>query len=124
MPPGNRDSTVYVGNLDERVTDKISGQDKSSQKVSTHILPMNSLPNLSSHPPQLNYTGNSQRSSRNYAQPELSPLGMVQPNGYRSSIIGNTPDYSRRVFGAALDSVSHSSHRPYEWKNPNVYPSN
>ncbi|PIA55246.1 hypothetical protein AQUCO_00800164v1 [Aquilegia coerulea] len=106
----------------------ISGQDKSSQKVvSTQIISnTNSFPRVRSHPPHLNYTETSQRSSRNSVyQQEPSPLGMGQPNGYGSNLGGNTYDYSRRVLGATWDSNSHSnsSHRSHELRNPITYPS-
>lgn len=44
-------------------------------------------------------------------------------NGYRSHYDGNNYDYDRRVFGAALDSITHSRLGRYDARNPSNYPS-
>ncbi|MCD7454519.1 hypothetical protein HAX54_025140 [Datura stramonium] len=44
-------------------------------------------------------------------------------NGYRSHYDGNDYDYDRRVFGAALDSITSSRLGRYNARNPTSYPS-
>ncbi|KAF3636528.1 RNA-binding protein 7 isoform X1 [Capsicum chacoense] len=44
-------------------------------------------------------------------------------NGYRSHYDGNNYDYDRRVFGAALDSITRSRLGRYDARNPSSYPS-
>ncbi|KAL5714691.1 hypothetical protein ACHQM5_016617 [Ranunculus cassubicifolius] len=95
----------------------ISGQDKSTQKVSTQNTPiMNSVPTVRPHALQTSHIDIPQRTCRNsayqsnYAQ-EPSPLG------YRSNLSGNAYDYDRRVYGATPS----SSHRPHESRNPITY---
>ncbi|XP_077231635.1 RNA-binding (RRM/RBD/RNP motifs) family protein [Tasmannia lanceolata] len=189
--PGNPGCTVYVGNLDEKVNDRIlyeilvqagrivdlyiprdketnrpkgfafaeyeteeianyavklfsglvslynrtlkfaiSGQDKPSQNLSTPTTPLsNSPPKPRSQPVPLNNTVNfqqpltpcrfsayTQSDSPNYPQ-AYTPPGVVN-NGYRSDFNANNFDYSRRVFGATLGSISrfeaHSSRATYD----------
>ena len=46
-----------------------------------------------------------------------------KPNRYSSQRNGNNYDYSRRVFGATLDSVSSYRLRYYDSSSPITYPS-
>ncbi|KAL0314041.1 UNVERIFIED_CONTAM: Splicing factor 3B subunit [Sesamum angustifolium] len=106
----------------------ISGQDKSSlrpDKSSSLSLPIPSTPtgssSLKSRPYNAPYNSTefsspSPRFSEhklNYAQ-VTSDKSMQQPNGYRSYHDNTDYNYSRRVFGAALDSVSRGRSARYE----------
>ncbi|KAL0326444.1 UNVERIFIED_CONTAM: RNA-binding protein 7 [Sesamum radiatum] len=74
----------------------LSGQDKSSlrpDKSSSLSLPIPSTPTVT------------------------SDKSMQQPNGYRSYHDNTDYNYSRRVFGAALDSVSRGRSARYETRN-------
>ena len=46
-----------------------------------------------------------------------------QPNRYSSQLDGHSYDYSRRVFGATLDSISRTRSRYHDSSNPITYPS-
>ncbi|KAI3464256.1 hypothetical protein Pfo_020919 [Paulownia fortunei] len=113
----------------------ISGQDKSSAS-----LPIATTPTVSSslkprpyHVPYNNteFPSQSPRLSAscrfsehkiNHAQvPVSSDISMHQPNGYRSYHDSTDYNYSRRVFGAVLDSVSRSSSGRYEMRNSMNY---
>ncbi|XP_010247898.1 PREDICTED: RNA-binding protein 7 [Nelumbo nucifera] len=99
----------------------ISGQNKSSQSLSTPVRPMLN----SSHKPRPYHTpiGNTetlQQSSKllppcrfseypsNNAQ-ESPPLGVAQPNAFRSDFNSHNYNYSRRVLGATFNSFRQSS---------------
>ncbi|XP_058101607.1 uncharacterized protein LOC131245874 [Magnolia sinica] len=179
--PGNTSCTVYIGNLDEKVNDRvlyeilvqagrivdlyiprdretsrpkgfafaeyeseeiadyavrlfsglvslynrtlkfaISGQDKPSKNMAaapiTHA--SNLPPNLGSLPMQLKNTENYQQAAQFLTPcrfsahigsvspnfPEAPPTGLVR-NGYRSDVNNNNFDYSRRIYGGALDGI-------------------
>ncbi|KAI4352882.1 hypothetical protein L6164_007092 [Bauhinia variegata] len=188
---GSSSCTVYIGNLDERVTDRvlydiliqagrvvdlyiprdkesekpkgfafaeyeteeiadyavklfsglvmlykrtlkfaISGQDKPTSNGSTAITPIsnssqrprssvNSNTEFSQHSARLSTSG--RFSEHNYSQ--VSPRVLDQSSGYGSHFNGHNYDYSRRVLGATLDSISHSRSRRYDTSKPISYPS-
>ncbi|KAG9454678.1 hypothetical protein H6P81_007582 [Aristolochia fimbriata] len=198
--PGNPSCTVYIGNLDEKVSERvlyeiliqagrivdlyipkdkdtnrpkgyafaeygseeiadyavrlfsglvslynrtlkfaISGQDKTSQNLGSHASPSsNSYKNRleADHlnkfdsfqepkhlTPPCRFSAHSDLSTPSY--PKASP-GLVN-NGPRSVFRSTSFDYSRRVFGAAVDSISrheaHSSRVVYNSRQPVTYPS-
>ncbi|KAK2404197.1 RNA-binding (RRM/RBD/RNP motifs) family protein [Trifolium repens] len=180
---GNSSCTVYIGNLDERVTDRvlydiliqagrvvdlhipkdkesekpkgfafaeyeteeiadyavklfsglvtlykrtlkfaISGRDKNTPNSSTATTPTsNSSQRPRPYPVQINSSENFQYSSRhsipdrfsdhpvNYSQVPPPHRVTDQPSGYGSHYRGNHMDYSRRIFGEALDNATRSS---------------
>jgi hypothetical protein len=50
-----------------------------------------------------------------------SGLSVKEPIGYRSRYDNDNYDYSRRVIGAALDSITHSRFSRYDSHNPSTY---
>ncbi|KNA13327.1 hypothetical protein SOVF_116030 [Spinacia oleracea] len=177
----NPKSTVYVGNLDERVTDRvlydiliqagrvvelyiprdretdkpkgfafaeyeseeianyavrlfsglvtlynrtlrfaISGQDKASSNTTStsmhtsnsphksrfHHVPFNNMEDPH-HPSRLSSSSRFPANPGRY-EPELLPPGVEQDSSSFRSRDGNSHDYSRRVFGASLDSIGRS----------------
>ncbi|KAB1210977.1 Splicing factor 3B subunit 4 [Morella rubra] len=192
---GSSGCTVYVGNLDERVTDRnlydiliqagrvvdlyiprdketdkpkgyafaeyetaevagyavrlfsglvtlynrtlkfaISGQDKPSAPMA--VTPTsNSFHKPRHHPVPVNNVEISQQSTRlsqacrfsayedNPPQVPVTPGVNNQSNGYGSHFNGNNYEYSRRVLGTTLDSISHFRSRRHDTSNPIYYPS-
>ncbi|XP_030524008.1 RNA-binding protein 7 [Rhodamnia argentea] len=186
----NRDRTVYVGNLDERVSERvlydiliqagrvvelyvprdketekskgyafaeyeteeianyavrlfsglvtlynrtlkfaISGQDKSSSHTSAANPSQNLRPNRpesdSAEIPQnsagLFTPGRASAYSDNHSHASV-PTGMTpESNGFGSRSSGY--EYSRRVFGATLESINHSRSRRHDTSNPAADPS-
>ncbi|KAK4413450.1 Splicing factor 3B subunit [Sesamum alatum] len=121
----------------------ISGQDKSSLRpdkssVSVPIVsvptptgstslkprpsnvPYNNSTEFSSQSPRLSTSCRFSKHKLNYAQVP-SDKSMQQPNGYRSYHDSTDYNYSRRVFGAALDSVSRGRSGRYEMRNSMNY---
>uniref|UniRef100_A0A5B7BSY7 Putative RNA recognition motif-containing protein n=1 Tax=Davidia involucrata TaxID=16924 RepID=A0A5B7BSY7_DAVIN len=114
----------------------ISGQDKPSLNLPTATTPaLNSSLRPRPHPvpfDNLEVSPHSMRLSTpcrvlahqiNYAQVPVPPGVIHQPNGYRSPFDGNNYDYSRRVFGATLDSIGRSRSSRYDTSNPTKYSS-
>ncbi|GER27623.1 RNA-binding (RRM/RBD/RNP motifs) family protein [Striga asiatica] len=108
----------------------ISGQDKSSASLPVANTPMitSSLKPRPYHAPYDSTELSSQSLSRfseykiNYIQaPVPYDVSMNQPNGYRTHHDSVDYNYSRRVFGAVLDSVSGSSSGRYERRNSMSY---
>lgn len=111
----------------------ISGQDKPSSAAITPT--SNSSLEPKPHPVPFNNMENSQHSMGlrtpcrlaahpvNYAQVPASSDTLHQPNRYSSQIDGHSYDYSRRVFGATLDSISRTRSRYHDSSNPITYPS-
>ncbi|OVA01322.1 RNA recognition motif domain [Macleaya cordata] len=56
-------------------------------------------------------------------QQEPVPPGVIQSNGYGSDLNRKNYDYSRRVFGATLDSIgrSNANRKPYDSRNSFVF---
>eukprot|EP00262_Sarcandra_glabra_P004575 TRINITY_DN1567_c0_g1_i2.p1 TRINITY_DN1567_c0_g1~~TRINITY_DN1567_c0_g1_i2.p1 ORF type:complete len:152 (-),score=6.68 TRINITY_DN1567_c0_g1_i2:315-770(-) len=123
--------------------EQISGQDKPSQNSATPITPMSNSPHMSrSNSMQLNSNTESVQHLAPlltpcrfsaYTQP-VSPIypqahapGLVVSNGYRSEFNANNFDYSKRAFGAAVDSINslgtQSNRTIYDSRNPISYPS-
>lgn len=196
--PGNPNSTVYVGNLDERVTDRVlydiliqagrvvdlyipkdkdtdrpkgyafaeyeteeiaeyavrlfsglvtlynrtlkfamSGQDKSSPNLTTAAATPLSSPSFQQMPRPLlsEYVEISQRSmklsmsSRLAATPinndqEPPPPGVShRSSGNMIHLGSNGYDFSRRVFGATMESTNHSRSGRYDTSSPITFPS-
>ncbi|KAG8378555.1 hypothetical protein BUALT_Bualt08G0149100 [Buddleja alternifolia] len=113
----------------------ISGRDKPSVSLPVAVSPtVNSSHKPRSYQVPHDNTEFSPHSSRistscrlsdhkiNNAQvPVPSDISMHQPNGYRSYHDSTDYDYSRRVFGTALDSVSRSRSGRYDMRNPVNY---
>ncbi|KAK7379806.1 hypothetical protein VNO78_34328 [Psophocarpus tetragonolobus] len=192
---GNSNCSVYIGNLDERVTDRvlydiliqagrvvdlyipkdkesekpkgfafaeyeteeiadyavrlfsglvtiynrtlkfaISGKDKITSNDSTAITPTsNSSQRPRPYPGPMNNSENFQHPARlstpdrfsdyavNYSQ--VPPRVTDQSSGYGSHYSGNNYEYSRRAFGATLDSISRSRSRRFDKSSPISYPS-
>ncbi|KAL2497538.1 RNA-binding (RRM/RBD/RNP motif) family protein [Abeliophyllum distichum] len=116
----------------------ISGQDKPSANLSIATPPaVNSSPKPRPYPEPYDSGEFSPQSARlstscrfsehpiNYAQvPVPSGVSVHQPNGYRSKYDNTNYDYGRRVFGAALDSISHARPGRYDDRrnSTNYYP--
>lgn len=102
----------------------ISGQDRSSgtQPIAT-LSTVGSTPKPRQyHKNTDHYSQGSRLSAINY--PDVLPdISVHRSNGYRSYHESTDYDYSRRVFGSVLDSVSHGSSRRYEMRDSmNHYP--
>ncbi|EXC32466.1 Splicing factor 3B subunit 4 [Morus notabilis] len=185
---GSSNSTVYIGNLDERVSDRvlydiliqagrvvdlyiprdketekpkgyafaeyeteeiadyavklfsglvtlynrtlkfaISGQDKLNTPPG--ISPTSNAPHKPrSNPIPINETERTLASSRfsshplNHSQAPPPPGVNIHSNGYGSPYDGKNFEYSRRVFGATLDSIGRSRSRRYDTSDPISYP--
>ncbi|KAK2991237.1 hypothetical protein RJ640_000468 [Escallonia rubra] len=190
--PSNTTATVYVGNLDERVSDRvlydiliqagrvvhlyiprdketerpkgyafaeyeteeiadyavrlfsglvtlysrtlkfaISGQDKPGLNTPTadtpplnlnfkaraHPVPFNNM-EVSPYSTSLSTSCRMSEHHSNYTPVPVPPGVLHQPNGYRSHYDGNNYDYSRRVFGATLGSITRSRSSRYDSSNP------
>ncbi|KAF6142195.1 hypothetical protein GIB67_037113, partial [Kingdonia uniflora] len=100
----------------------ISGKDKPSQNLSSPSTPtLNLAPRLGSHHNLLNSTETSEHVSRfSLHQAEPAPPGAAQPNSHGSVLNVNNSEYSRRVFGATIDSISRSNsdRKMYDSTNP------
>ncbi|KAA8530792.1 hypothetical protein F0562_005584 [Nyssa sinensis] len=111
----------------------ISGQDKPSLNLPTATTPTSNpslrprphpvpFDNLDSpHSARLSSLGRVSALQMNYVQVPVSPGVIHQPSGYRSPFDGNNYDYSRRVFGATLDSSGRSRSSRYDTSNPTKY---
>ncbi|KAG2714040.1 hypothetical protein I3760_03G007400 [Carya illinoinensis] len=192
---GSSGSTVYVGNLDERVSDRvlydiliqagrvvdlyiprdketdkpkgyafaeyeteevagyavrlfsglvtlysrtlkfaISGQDKpsppmavtptsnSSHKPRSHPVPVNDM-EISQHSTKLSAHCRLSAYHDSPSQVPITPGVINQSNGYGSHFNGNNYEYSRRVLGTTLDSISHFRSRRHDTSNPIYFPS-
>ncbi|KAF5738827.1 RNA recognition motif-containing protein [Tripterygium wilfordii] len=111
----------------------ISGRDRPSQNLPTTSTPaLNSSHKPRPHPVTVENMENSHSSrlSRpyrvsavNYSQVSV-PAGVThQSNGYGSNFNATNYNYSQRVFGATLDSISHTSSDRYNINSPIAYPS-
>ncbi|XP_059297345.1 uncharacterized protein LOC132050222 isoform X1 [Lycium ferocissimum] len=120
----------------------ISGQDKPSNNSPMAILPTLNIPSRPRpHPVPYNdkeISPNSVRLSTScrFSEQQTSHTQVPVPpgvsvnqsngyrspyNGYRSHYDGNNYDYSRRVLGAALDSITPSRLGGYDTRNPTSY---
>ncbi|XP_042047205.1 RNA-binding protein 7-like isoform X1 [Salvia splendens] len=99
----------------------ISGQDRPSASLSTPPANVSSAKPRQhhkntepySHSPRL--FASCQFSERKTTYPEVLPdISMHRSSGYRSYHDSTEYDYSRRVFGSVLDSVSRGSSRRYD----------
>ncbi|KAK9941545.1 hypothetical protein M0R45_007249 [Rubus argutus] len=59
----------------------------------------------------------------NYPSVPTPPGVSNQSNGYGLHLNGNNFEYSRRVIGATLDTISRPRSRRYDMSNPISYPS-
>ncbi|CAN6555808.1 unnamed protein product [Malus baccata var. baccata] len=109
----------------------ISGQDKPSHNTTSMVTSTHNFPHkLRSAPVPINSMENSPNSVGLLAPrisdypPEPTPPGVNnQSNGYGLHFNGNNYDYSRRVIGATLDTISRTRSRRYDMSNPISYPS-
>ncbi|KAE8022238.1 hypothetical protein FH972_008054 [Carpinus fangiana] len=106
----------------------ISGQDKPSPPMS--MTPAsNSSHRPRSHPIPINNMEISQHSMRfsayqdNHPQVPVLPGVSNQSNGSGSHFNDSNYEYSRRVFGATMDSINHIRSRRHDTSNPIYYPS-
>lgn len=113
----------------------ISGKDKPSVNLPVANSPSLSLSSLKPRAPLASYDDikvptNSSRLSPscrfsdqvNYEQVNLSPgFSVNQPYGNRSRYDNNCNDYGRRVFGAALDSITQPRFSQYDSRYPSRY---
>ncbi|KAF7820086.1 RNA-binding protein 7-like [Senna tora] len=97
----------------------ISGQDKPTPNGSTAATPTSNSAHRSKP-----YTEISQHSSRflNFLMPVTHRV-FDQSSGSGSLYNGNDYEYSRRVFGPTLDSISRYKSRRYDTSDPISYPS-
>ncbi|XP_054819173.1 serine/arginine-rich splicing factor SC35 isoform X2 [Prosopis cineraria] len=112
----------------------ISGQDKPTPNGSAVATPSsNSSHRSRPHPAPMNSTEISQHSARISTPSRISdyPVNysrvthrvVDQTSEYGSLSSGNNYEYSRRVFGPTLDSISRYRSRRYDTSNPISYPS-
>ncbi|XP_015873748.2 uncharacterized protein LOC132799094 [Ziziphus jujuba] len=101
----------------------ISGQDKSSLNISSADTPTSNFPSkLRPEPVHINdeRLSTSCRLSTypvNYAQVPTHPGVNNHSNGFASHRDGNNFEYSRRIFGATLDSINRSRSRRFDTSN-------
>ncbi|KAK3426501.1 hypothetical protein EUGRSUZ_F02940 [Eucalyptus grandis] len=107
----------------------ISGQDKSSSNTSAANPSQNLRPNrpesdsidIPQNSAGLSTPGRASAYSDNHSHASV-PTGMTQErNGFGSR--SSSYEYSRRVFGATLESINHTRSRRYDTSNPVSYPS-
>lgn len=112
----------------------ISGQDKPSPNLLTagtptlksgfkarpQPVPYNDL-DVSPHSARLSSSHRFSAQQSNYAQVPAPPGVVHHPNGHRSHYDSNGYNYSGRVFGAALDSISRPRSSRYDTSNPTNY---
>ncbi|XVF14569.1 hypothetical protein REPUB_Repub09cG0072400 [Reevesia pubescens] len=114
----------------------ISGQDKSSPNPPNAAIPASNSSYKSRHyPGAVNHMEISQPPLRlsttsrvldypaRYSQVLPPPGGSYHSNGYGSHSNDTNYEYSRRVFGATLDSISRPRSRRYETSDSISYPS-
>ncbi|PRQ22504.1 putative nucleotide-binding alpha-beta plait domain-containing protein [Rosa chinensis] len=112
----------------------ISGQDKPSPNVASTVMPTPNFSNkLRSPPVPINNVENLQNSmslsapckipayAETYPSVPIPPGVNNQSNGLHLN--GNNFEYSRRVIGATLDTISRPRSRRYDMSNPISYPS-
>ncbi|XP_004290246.1 PREDICTED: spliceosome-associated protein 49 [Fragaria vesca subsp. vesca] len=112
----------------------ISGQDKPAPNAASTVMPTTSFPNKLRSPPVPNYNLEKSQNSmslsttcrvsayaENYPSVPTPPGVNNQSNGLHLN--GNNFEYSRRVIGATLDTVSRPRSRRYDMNNPISYPS-
>ncbi|RDX75656.1 Splicing factor 3B subunit 4, partial [Mucuna pruriens] len=97
----------------------ISGRDKPSPNGSTAITPTS---NSSQRPRPYPVSINNSDYAVNYSQVHHSRV-TEQSSGYGTHNSGNNYEYSRRAFGATLDSISRSRSRRIDRSSPISYPS-
>jgi len=112
----------------------ISGQDKPSPPMSTtpasnsshrprsHPIPINNM-EISQHSMRLPEPSRFSAYQDNHPQVPVLPGVSNQSNGYGSHFNDSNYEYSRRVFGAAMDSINHIRSRRHDTSNPIYYPS-
>lgn len=105
----------------------ISGQDKASSNVpTTSTSTPSQLKNLRQSMVQsssLDVSRHSSGLSMSCRLSEYSHQGVRgEPNGYGSHSNGNNYEYSRRIFGSSLESITRTRPRRYDTSNPVSYP--
>ncbi|KAL6129835.1 hypothetical protein ACLB2K_068217 [Fragaria x ananassa] len=112
----------------------ISGQDKPAPNVASTVMPTTSFSNKLRTPPVPIYNlENSQNSLSLSATGKISAYAEKHPsvpsppgvNNHSNGLHlnGNNFEYSRRVIGATLDTISRPRSRRYDTSNPISYPS-
>lgn len=93
----------------------------SSQRPRSYAVPINNSENFQ-HPARLSTSDRYSDYAVNYSQ--VPPIRVTdQPSGNGSHYSGNNYEYSRRAFGATLDSISRNRFRRFDKSSPIPYPS-
>ncbi|XP_021903414.1 RNA-binding protein 7 isoform X1 [Carica papaya] len=110
----------------------ISGQDKPAQSASMTTTPGSNIPHKSrrytvsnmdspQHSVKVSPSCKVSAYASNYSQEPAPPGVKHHINGYGSHFNGINYEYSRRVFGSTLDSISHFRSRRFDTTHPISY---